>query len=88
MVGCGRGKQHRRTNVSVPTQPAYSLGGSRPFLPTANTPRSTSVANVTPILERDLELLMSFYGILFPMFLVWVSCHGSIQNIRSIVEKR
>src|SRR6266852_5132423 len=51
----GRGRQNRPTNG--PIQPAYSLGGYRTFLPTANTP--TSVANVTSILGHDSELFRS-----------------------------
>ena len=52
MVGySGRGKQNRQTNGLI--QPAYSLGGSRPYLPTANT--LTFVANVSTILGHDSD---------------------------------
>ena len=75
-------------SVFLFSRPTVWVDPARSYQPQIPLGSPTSVANVTPILERDLELLMSFYGILFPKFLVWVSCHGSIQNIRSTVEKR
>ena len=57
MVGySGRGKQNRRTNGLI--QPACSLVGFRPYLPTANT--LTFVANVSTILEHDSDFSCLF----------------------------